>query len=189
MKIYIYTDDSQSQEYLSHVVRTKVSLREALEVQSLHNAIVMLAIDGDVEEELIHALIEQDNKLFILQRRPTLEHAKNYLALGVRGYGNTFMHEVYFKAALRSITSGMVWLHPSFTAELVATLIKTPKGDFAHHLTHREEEIAQLILEGKSNLEIAHALKITPRTVKAHTSHIYTKLEVKDRLEFALMYK
>ena len=40
-------------------------------------------------------------------------------------------------------------------------------------LTTREKEIANLIAQGQSNLEIAANLDITERTVKAHLSSIY----------------
>ena len=45
-------------------------------------------------------------------------------------------------------------------------------------LTTREKEILALIVEGKSNPEIARALIISTHTVKAHIESIYRKLGV-----------
>lgn len=50
-------------------------------------------------------------------------------------------------------------------------------------LTSRELEILRLIAAGLSNPEIAAALIITTGTVKAHTHHIYGKLNVTNRVQ------
>jgi two-component system nitrate/nitrite response regulator NarL len=55
-------------------------------------------------------------------------------------------------------------------------------------LTKREREIADLIAQGQSNLEIAANLDITERTVKAHLSSIYEKTKTGSRLNLALLY-
>lgn len=51
----------------------------------------------------------------------------------------------------------------------------------AQRLSEREKEIMRLILEGKSNREIATDLFIAEVTVKKHVSSIYKKLEVNGR--------
>ncbi len=51
------------------------------------------------------------------------------------------------------------------------------------HLTPREMEVLRLIEQGKSNREIARELFITLRTVKAHVSHLLSKLEARSRTE------
>ncbi len=55
------------------------------------------------------------------------------------------------------------------------------------NLSEREQEVLDLIAEGKSNNEIANVLRITPRTVKHHVSSILSKLNVKNRTEAALL--
>jgi LuxR family maltose regulon positive regulatory protein len=50
-------------------------------------------------------------------------------------------------------------------------------------LTERELEILRMIAEGHSNQDIAEKLVITLGTVKAHISHIYTKLDVRSRTQ------
>lgn len=58
-----------------------------------------------------------------------------------------------------------------------------PNMDRLHPLTDREIEILQLLAEGWCNKQIADNLHITIRTVKFHTSNIYTKLGVSSRSE------
>ncbi len=50
-------------------------------------------------------------------------------------------------------------------------------------LSNQEQTIQQLILEGKSNKEIAKELFISLSTVKTHITHIYNKLQVSNRRE------
>ena len=50
-------------------------------------------------------------------------------------------------------------------------------------LTERELEVLTLIAAGLSNQEIANQLVISLATVKSHTSHIYTKLGVRNRTQ------
>ncbi len=53
-------------------------------------------------------------------------------------------------------------------------------------LTRRELEIARLVNKGCSNKAVAKELDITERTVKAHLSSIFEKLDVKDRLQLVV---
>lgn len=48
-------------------------------------------------------------------------------------------------------------------------------------LSPREREVLQLSAEGRAVAEIAHALQISPMTVKSHFRHIYEKLDVPGR--------
>ena len=50
-------------------------------------------------------------------------------------------------------------------------------------LTYRELEILPLLVQGKSNPEIAEDLTISRATVKVHVSHIINKLGVSDRTQ------
>jgi len=45
-------------------------------------------------------------------------------------------------------------------------------------LTAREREVLQLLAEGKSNKEVAAALRISPKTVETHRARIMSKLDV-----------
>jgi len=53
-------------------------------------------------------------------------------------------------------------------------------------LTPREQEVLQLVAQGKTNKEIAESLTISEHTVESHVSQIYQKLDVCNRVQAAL---
>jgi non-specific serine/threonine protein kinase len=55
----------------------------------------------------------------------------------------------------------------------------------ASRLSAREREVAELVVHGKSNREIADALFLSERTVESHVSSIFNKLNVRSRVELA----
>ncbi len=48
-------------------------------------------------------------------------------------------------------------------------------------LTRREIEVLQLLSEGYSNKEVSDQLFISIQTVKTHVTHIFEKLDARDR--------
>jgi two-component system nitrate/nitrite response regulator NarL len=56
-----------------------------------------------------------------------------------------------------------------------------------HRLTAREREVLSYIASGADNLKIAACLGITERTVKAHITSIYRKLDVENRTQMAML--
>jgi DNA-binding NarL/FixJ family response regulator len=52
-------------------------------------------------------------------------------------------------------------------------------------LSAREQEVAQLVVSGQTNSEIAAALYLSPRTVERHVGNILTKLGYRSRVEIA----
>jgi DNA-binding NarL/FixJ family response regulator len=50
-------------------------------------------------------------------------------------------------------------------------------------LTEREREVLALIVDGKSNAQIAESLVLSPKTVSNHISNIFSKLQVVDRAQ------
>lgn len=55
-----------------------------------------------------------------------------------------------------------------------------------NNLTEREYEVLKLVVDGKSNLEIAKELSISEHTSKAHVCNIIQKLVVDDRTQAAV---
>ena len=72
-------------------------------------------------------------------------------------------------------------------AELVAVGHSPPRGraratrDHAAGLTARQAEVLGLLAEGRSNVEIADELFLSPRTVENHVAAVLMKLDVPSR--------
>lgn len=65
---------------------------------------------------------------------------------------------------------------------------EAPHGSSAlQRLTPREREVLGFIATGADNLKIAACLNITERTVKAHITSIYRKLDVENRTQMAML--
>ncbi|EMC05775.1 helix-turn-helix transcriptional regulator [Streptococcus mutans] len=58
-----------------------------------------------------------------------------------------------------------------------------------YHLTEREQDICQLLLEHKQNQEIAKELYLSVGTVKTHIHNIYIKMAINKREQFFSLYK
>jgi DNA-binding NarL/FixJ family response regulator len=61
----------------------------------------------------------------------------------------------------------------------------TPGGSGVETLTHREREVAELIVDRRTNAEIAAALFLSLKTVETHVHNILRKLGVSSRVEVA----
>lgn len=83
--------------------------------------------------------------------------------------------------AIRVVHDGHLLLAPEAAAAIADGESRT-RGS----LTSREREVLTLIAEGKSNREIARALRVSEKTVKAHVSSVLAKLGVQDRTQAAV---
>jgi two-component system response regulator DctR len=57
------------------------------------------------------------------------------------------------------------------------------------HLSLREQEIAELIVNGSTNRDIAERLAISVRTVEVHRAHIFEKLGVRNGIQLASAFR
>jgi NarL family two-component system response regulator LiaR len=91
--------------------------------------------------------------------------------------------------AIRAVYRGETRLHPDIVRRLIEQVAYQPHSKQttpASTLTERERDVVQLVAQGKSNREIAEALTISDKTVKAHISNILGKLGLEDRTQMAI---
>ncbi|MFJ8792221.1 response regulator [Streptomyces sp. NPDC102462] len=102
--------------------------------------------------------------------------------------------------AVRTVAEGNPVLSPTATARVIAAATG-PRSSYARDstreaarrqlatLTERELETARAIADGLGNPEIARRLHISIATVKAHTSNLFAKLAVENRVQIALLVR
>ncbi len=130
----------------------------------------------------------------VLSDYPTDEEALAAFAAGARGYCNTHAAAQLLVQIAAVVLQGGLWIGESLmrrlvgaTGRLQASVGPPPEGAaWSKSLTDRERQVARTLASGASNKEIARALGITERTVKAHVGAIFEKLQVRDRLQLSL---
>jgi NarL family two-component system response regulator LiaR len=89
--------------------------------------------------------------------------------------------------AIRAVNAGESVLHPAIARKVIdrfaSPLSKPPEEREPALLTERELEVLKLAAKGMSNGEIASHLNLSIRTVQAHLSTIFGKMEVGSRTE------
>ncbi len=137
-------------------------------------------------------------KLFILSDRPDDEEGLAFVRQGVIGYANSYIGAERLQEAAHAVASGSVWINQQLMQRLIAqssttqrqrqdTGLETGRRQALRALSDREYQIALLVAEGLSNLEIAEQLAIAERTVKAHLGAVYAKTATRGRLGLALL--
>jgi DNA-binding NarL/FixJ family response regulator len=86
--------------------------------------------------------------------------------------------------AIRAVHDGHLLLAPGAAGTLLQPATRQNRGLDA--LTAREREVLAELAKGRSNREIARALNVSEKTVKAHVSSVLAKLGVQDRTQAAL---
>jgi DNA-binding NarL/FixJ family response regulator len=93
-------------------------------------------------------------------------------------------------AAVRTVAAGDALLSPAVTKRVIRQFTRLPRADLpsgVDELTGRERDIFRLIAEGLSNPEIAQRLFISETTVKTHVTHVFQKLDVRDRVQAVVL--
>lgn len=108
---------------------------------------------------------------------------------GARGYLLKNADQGELLRAIQTVAKGGVVFSPGIATKVLQYLTNpAPASPVAFDaLTQREREILELIAHGKSNVEIALALTLSPKTVSNHISNILFKLHAADRAKLMLM--
>ncbi|SIO06050.1 regulatory protein, luxR family [Sulfurivirga caldicuralii] len=139
------------------------------------------------DRDTIQALTRQGHRVLVTTLYPLPAQGVAVIRAGGHGYIHGLAHPDRIRSALDALQSGQVWLNEEVLSSLVAALAPAePKIKWPENLTRRERDIAQAILEGKSNAEIAETLFIAESTVKTHIKHLFEKMGVHDRLGLVL---
>lgn len=144
--------------------------------------LLLPTVDG---VEALRTLRAQGDQTRVLVLTSFTEPAKVVAALraGASGYLFKDVDPDALAQAIRAVHAGQVLLEPE-----VATAVLRNESDAGRvgALTEREQEVLAQLARGRSNREIARALVLSEKTVKAHVSSILSKLGLSDRTQAAL---
>ena len=126
-----------------------------------------------------------DTAILILTAYDDDEYILGLLDAGAAGYLLKSARGRDLVGAIRAIRSGESVLHPKIIAKLLERASRAPVEEHkaSELLSKRESEILNLLTSGMSNKEIAGKLFLSQRTVKAHLTNIFNKLNVASRSE------
>ncbi len=129
--------------------------------------------------------------ILILTAYDDVQYVLGLLEAGAAGYLLKSARGEDVVAAIRAVRAGESVLHPSIITKLLMRRAGVAIGDdrpkSRANLSDREFEVLTLAATSMSNKEIAERLSVTVRTVKAHLSNIFVKMNVASRTEAILL--
>lgn len=124
--------------------------------------------------------LHPDTAVLVLSMHGEADDVRRAFEAGARGYVLKTAADEELIRAIRAVSSGERYLHPS----LGAVLAQPPQSRGAvDELSSREREVLRLLALGHTNQEIAQQLYVSVRTVESHRAHIMTKLRAASRAE------
>ncbi len=183
-------------------IKLEKNLNRVLEQRKSNRNLALIIIDygllaDNYDESLSRLqLTISQSKVLLIGKNCSHEIQLKAYRRGILGYMESQLSREFLRKGVDRLLDGEAWVERHLVNPLLQTL-REQKGkeeyiampDPIGNLTRREIEIARLICRGASNKKIANTLNITERTVKAHLTSIFKKLEVLGRLQLALRLK
>ena len=168
---------------------------EAVEKASRYKPSVVLMdirmpeLDGlSAAKQILEA--DDEARVLILTTFDHDEYVYEALRIGASGFVLKDDPPEQLIGAIRTIAQGDALLSPSITKRVIEQFGRVPRPDppsELSELTSRDREILTLCAQGLSNAEIAVQLVIGETTVKTHVTHIFQKLNLRDRVQAVVL--
>jgi NarL family two-component system response regulator LiaR len=169
-----------------------VELSESLQPDIVLLDLVMPEMDGIKATTKIIERAPQ-TRVIILTSFGEEDKVVPAIRAGAQGYLLKDISPDGLAQAIYDAYRGEVQLHPKAAQKLMSAVSKPGETSSSQpgrrgldDLTSREQDVMQLIADGKTNQEIADELVISESTVKTHVSNILSKLHLKDRTQIAI---
>lgn len=132
--------------------------------------------------EVLEALRKDGSPTAVLFISASLDGEVVYRALaqGAAGYLSKDADRDDICDALAAVARGGTWVAAEAQTGL-ADAIRRREVEERPALSPREREVLRLTADGRSSLEIAEVLHLSPATIKSHLQSLYQKLGVSDR--------
>lgn len=161
--------------------------------------VLWLSVDCSQWPERVQEYAVRDGvAVVVTSHAPDARQAVTALRAGARGYCHALAVPEQLIEVHQVVDGGGLWLGRQLLESVLSVATKgfmagvgaqggkggAPSTDV---LSAREYEVAAALEQGLSNREIAERLGISERTVKAHLSAVFEKLDVRDRLQLMLL--
>jgi DNA-binding NarL/FixJ family response regulator len=172
------------------IVSRAVQFEEAIAADDLSVVLLDSACVGNLPEALMRFRRErQAARVIVFGSGLGPTQVQAIIAAGAKGYLSSAADEDEIRNAMRVVLEGSVWAESQVLARLIeAGGVTSPPGEaaFSDRMTLREREILHLLMDGRTNRQIAETLGIEPVTVKAHLGRMLRKARVKNRIELTV---
>ena len=183
----------------SYQIKKDDVLPDATALRETHAQLVIIDTAlVEEDENTIARCVSAGCKVLVLGAAWPENRQIGVYAQGASGYCEKIAPPVIAQKAVETILKGDVWIQRDLISKVIGTLVKRSKqvlhnkydekkqDDALKTLSSREKEVVARIRIGESNRQIAEHLFISERTVKAHLSSIFKKLNLSDRLQLVI---
>jgi two-component system, NarL family, nitrate/nitrite response regulator NarL len=178
------------------VIDQGASVRDAVRIaqESKPDVIVLDTSMPGCDPDVLKAITQQHApvKILILTVVADEEQVRAALQRGAQGYLLKGASGPELVQAVQMLHQGESYVSPGLAAKLLMRPTPNDAGaakpaDRFSHLTPREDQILSILVRGRSNKEIGNKLDLSEKTIKHHVTNILQKLQVRNRVEAALL--
>jgi DNA-binding NarL/FixJ family response regulator len=195
MNIILYTSSTSLQNHLRAKLNISFEVRADLAQRVENNQLHLLHL-GCYKKDGLDWVRNQASRgatIAVCSDMPELAQMLESVQAGCKAYCNSYMQPGLYQQMFAALEAGQSWFPPemlaqTFTLAQAALGVGSPPAQL-QALTEREKEVAHAVAEGLSNRQIAQRCNISERTVKAHLTSIFKKLDIKDRVALVLQFK
>lgn len=144
---------------------------------------------SNIQEELKENFL--DFILIALRNNTNNIEGCTILKKGYKAYAHSLSNVNILDSIIQTVQKNNTWVYPELMQFLIQSvpLNDSKQKNLLQKVTIKELEVLELVAQGLSNQEISKVLDLAEVTVKKHISSLFKKLEVKDRLSLALIFK
>ena len=170
------------------------SLKQALRIPKKQDPLFWLDLSSVPQDDWLDAIdtLSVRSKVVVLSASPSQAEASQFIRIGAMGYCHLGTPVDRLQEIALVLAHEGFWL-PKEMIQRITQMTRrlgaqkfNPEQD-PNQLTSRERAVADLIGLGANNAEIANRLNMSERTVKAHLTSIFQQLNVRDRVQLALV--
>ncbi|MGH2712447.1 MAG: response regulator [Thermoleophilaceae bacterium] len=155
---------------------------EAINAEEPDVALVERNLPGLSGEQILNAVDREglDTRVLLISAEPAAGSVYHAIANGAAGYLTKDAGAREICDAITAVARGRTILAPELQAG-IAGEIRLRAVDERPFMSHREQEVLELIARGMTAPEIGRLIHLSTATVKTHLQHIYDKLGVSER--------